>query len=109
MPYYMIQAAYSTEAWASQVAKPQNRLEQLEPVFTRLGGSIESVYFTFGDYDIVAIAQFPDNKAAAALSLAASSSGSVKSLKTTPLMTIEEGVDAMRQAGGSGYKPPVSG
>ena len=108
MAYYMIQAAYSTEAWASQVASPQNRLEQLEPVFSRIGGSIESAYFTYGDYDIVANAQLPDNTAAAALSLAAASSGSVKSLKTTPLMTIEEGVDAMRQAGGSGYRPPES-
>lgn len=104
----MIQAAYSTEAWASQVTNPQNRLEQLEPVLARLGGSIESAYFTFGEYDIVAITQFPDNRAAAALSMAAASSGSVKNLKTTPLMTIEEGVEAMGQAGGSGYSAPGS-
>lgn len=108
MPHYMIQASYSSEAWASQVSEPQNRLDQLKPVFERLGGSIKSVYFTFGEYDIVAIAEFPDNQAAAALSLAASASGSVKTLRTTPLMTIEEGVDAMRQAGSSGYRPPGS-
>jgi hypothetical protein len=27
-------------------------------------------------------------------------------IKTTPLLSIEEGVDAMKQAGTIGYKPP---
>ena len=43
---------------------------------------------------------------AASLSLAFSAGGSVKAVKTTPLMTVEEGVEAMRKAGGTGYQPP---
>lgn len=32
--------------------------------------------------------------------------GSVKSTKTTPLLTLQEGMDAMNKAGGSSYEPP---
>ena len=66
----------------------------------------ESFYLAFGDYDVVAVCEFPDNASAAAFSLAAASGGSVKAFKTTPLLTPNEGIDAMKKAGGSGYKPP---
>ena len=39
---------------------------------------------------------------------AAYTGGAVKGIKTTPLMTIEEGIEAMRKAGGSTYSPPGS-
>ena len=106
MPYYLVQAAYSGDAWGAQIVNPQNRLDQLRPVIDRLGGSFNEAYYSFGDYDIVAIVQFPDNASAAALSLAASAGGAVKAFKTTPLMTMDEGIEAMKKAGGAGYRPP---
>jgi uncharacterized protein with GYD domain len=72
----------------------------------KLGGRIEAAYYAFGDYDLVLIANMPDNVGAAALSIAAAAGGSVKSIKTTPLMSIREGLRAMRQAKRSGYTPP---
>jgi len=30
----------------------------------------------------------------------------VKAFKTTPLLSVEEGVEAMRKAQGAGYRPP---
>jgi len=71
-----------------------------------LGGRIESAYYAFGEYDVVGIMEMPDNVSAAALSLAASAGGAMKAIKTIPLMTIEEGIEAMRKAAGSGYRPP---
>jgi uncharacterized protein with GYD domain len=50
----------------------------------RLGGKLEGYWIAFGDYDSVVIAQVPDNICAAALSLAASAGGALKSIKTTP-------------------------
>jgi hypothetical protein len=44
--------------------------------------------------------------ASAAFSISVSSTGSVKALKTTPLMSMAESVDAMKKAGGSAYQPP---
>ena len=105
MPRYMYEVAYTPEAWAALVQKPQDRIEAIRPAIRKLGGKIETAYFAFGDYDIVAIANMPDNVSAAAFSLAVSAGGSVKSIRTTPLMTIREGMRAMRQAKRSTYTP----
>ena len=106
MPYYMIQGAYTSEAWATQIANPQNRIDIVRPVFEKLGGRIESAYFAFGEYDVVIIAECPDDISAAAVSVTINAGGAFKIGKTTPLMTIEEGIEVMRKAGSAGYRPP---
>jgi uncharacterized protein with GYD domain len=75
-------------------------------VIERLGGRLESAYLSFGDYDVVVIAEMPDHASAAAFSLATSAGGALKAIKTTPLLSIEEGLEAMRKAAGAGYHPP---
>ncbi len=106
MPKYMYQVSYTSESWATQLGSPQDREQQIGQVVQRLGGRLESFYYTFGDYDLVLIADFPDNESAAAISLAATSGGAVKSIKTTPLMTTSQGMEAMRKAAGAAYRPP---
>jgi len=88
------------------VSNPQNRIEVIRPVIERLGGRLESAYLSIGDYDVVVIAEMPDSISAAAFSLATSAGGALKAIKTTPLLTIEEGMEAMKKAAGAGYRPP---
>lgn len=106
MPYYLIQAAYTSEAWSTQVSNPQNVQDRIRPALEEFGGTWELGFYSFGEYDVVLIAQFPDNASAAAFSMAVSSGGAAKAFKTTPLMTIDEGMGAMRRAGGSNYRAP---
>ena len=108
MAYYMLQVAYTREAWAKQIKNPANVVSRVKPLAKALGGSIESTYYTFGDYDLVVIVQAPDNINAAAFSLVASAGGAVKAFKTTPLLTVEEGMAAMKKAKAtrSKYRPP---
>ncbi|MCH8815986.1 MAG: GYD domain-containing protein [Chloroflexi bacterium] len=106
MPLYMLEVAYTPEAWATMVKKPQDRVEAVRPVVRKLGGKIDSAYFAFGDYDLIAIVNMPDNVSVAAFSIAASAGGSIKAIKTTPLMTVREGIQAMRKAKRSTYEPP---
>jgi hypothetical protein len=47
----------------------------------------------------------PDNISLASLALAAAAGGSLKSVKTTPLMSIADGLAALKKAGTSGYTP----
>ena len=110
MPPYLVQVSYTPEAWAAQLANPQDRRAIVRPLFDRLGGRIETAYYAFGPYDIVLIADLPDNRSAAALALTLTASGAVKALQTTPLLPIEEGVAAMRQAAATGsvYAPPLT-
>ena len=106
MAYYLIQVTYTPEAWAAMMKNPQNRRSAIQPVIEKLGGSIEGSWFAFGDHDGVAIVNMPDNISIAAFAVASSSSGALKSFKTTPLMTNEEAMDAMTKAGACGYQPP---
>ncbi|MGH9024875.1 MAG: GYD domain-containing protein [Acidimicrobiia bacterium] len=106
MPYYMLQVGYTSEAWATMAKHPQDRAEAVRPAIESLGGSVEGAWICFGEYDLVAIVQFPDNVASAAFSIAAAGAGALSTIKTTPLMTMDEGVEAMNQAAGTGLKPP---
>jgi uncharacterized protein with GYD domain len=106
MPQYLLQAAYTTDAWAAMVKNPQDRLEAVRPVIEKLGGKIDGGWLSFGEYDVAVVCQMPNNVSAAAFSMAAAAGGAVKALKTTPLMSMEEALEAMRKAGGAGYRPP---
>ena len=110
MATYMFQFSYAVEAIKGMVAKPQNRREAAESVVAAAGGRILDMYFCFGDYDGVAIAEFPSNVDVAAASLAISSSGGFSNVKTTVLITMEESVKAMDKAGAvrATYAPPGS-
>ena len=107
MPHYLVQTAYTPEACAAMAKSPQDRLEAVRAVVERLGGKLLSMYMAFGEYDIVGVAEMPDNVSAAAFSLAVSAGGAVRTVKTTPLMTMQEGVEAFRKAGQAGYRPPA--
>jgi uncharacterized protein with GYD domain len=111
MALYLLQVTYTPEAWAAQLKSPQDRTKVVAPLLEQLGGRFVNTYFAFGDYDIVAVLELPDNVSAAAASLAISAGGAVKAIKTTPLMAIEEGLQAMRKAAAAGaaYRPPTAG
>jgi hypothetical protein len=66
MAYYLIQAAYTPEAWAKMVKSPQDRKAAIAPMIEKLGGRLESFWMSFGDYDAHVILQAPDNVTAAA-------------------------------------------
>jgi uncharacterized protein with GYD domain len=106
MALSLLQVADTPEAWAVQLHNPLDRREAVSPVVERLGGYIESAYYAFGDYDAILIIEMPDQVSAAAFSLAASAGRAVKAIKTTPLLTIEDGIAAMQKAAGAGYRPP---
>ena len=108
MSTYLIQASYTAEAWAALVQNPQDRAEVIRPAVEALGGSLVCSYLAFGDSDAVAIVELPDNVSIAAFSIAAAAGGGVKSLKTTPLLSPDEGVEALRKASDVSYTPPGS-
>jgi uncharacterized protein with GYD domain len=101
MAYYLLQVAYTPQAWAAMIKKPHVRLEGLRPLLERLGGKLDGGWLAFGEYDAVLICQLPDHASAAALAMAASAEGAIKAIKTTPLMTVEESLDALQKAAGT--------
>jgi len=106
MAHYLYQGAYTSDALKTLIKKPLNRFDVVREVVEKLGGSIEGGWFSFGEYDVVLILEMPDNVSAAALSLAFAAGGAISG-KTTPLLTQQEGIAAMKRAASSGYRPPV--
>jgi uncharacterized protein with GYD domain len=104
MSHYLIQVAYTPEGWQTLVKNPQNRVEAVRPAVEKLGGRIENAWYSFGDYDVTLILQMPDNVSAAALSIAFAAGGALKTVKTTPLLSATEALEAMKRAGGAGYR-----
>jgi uncharacterized protein with GYD domain len=105
MASYLVQVSYTSEALSALIAKPQDRAGHISKVIENLGGKSIGSWLAFGDYDLVMIIEMPNNVNAAALALAAAAGGSCKTVKTTPLLTIGQGLSALRKAGKSGYKP----
>jgi uncharacterized protein with GYD domain len=108
MPLYMYQAAYTPESWAAQVKNPQNRVETVGPQLCQaVGGKFVGGWLCFGDYDLVLIADVPDNESMAAVALGVAAGGAIKASKTTVLMTGTEGEGALKKADAvaKAYKP----
>jgi uncharacterized protein with GYD domain len=104
MSSYLIQVSYSTEALRSLIKNPENRSEVVRKSVEKLGGKLVGLWLSFGDYDVVVVAEMPDNVKAAALAMAVAAGGTAKSVKTTPLLSVEEGLAALKKAGNTGYK-----
>lgn len=90
MPKYLVQGSYSADG-AKGLLKDggSKRRTAVETMAKGFGGRVESFYYAFGDTDVYAIVEVPDNVTAAAVSLAVNASG-VVSLKLTQLLTAEE-------------------
>ncbi|MDQ6663035.1 MAG: hypothetical protein M3Z23_01420 [Acidobacteriota bacterium] len=50
----------------------------------------------------------PDSVAAAAFAIAVAAGGACKHVKTTPLLTVSEGTEAMKKAATCGYQPALA-
>jgi uncharacterized protein with GYD domain len=106
MAYYLFQGAYTAEALARLVKKPQNRIEIVTKAVEKLGGRVIGGWFCFGEYDVVLISELPDNTSAAAFAVAAAAGGALKANKTTPLLSPDEMIQMLNKAGKTAYSPP---
>lgn len=90
MALYFWQASY-TASGVQGLRKDGGtaRKKAVEQMIQKAGGRLHSLYFAFGEADVLGVAEFPDVATAAAVSLAVNSSGAVQ-FRTTPLITPEE-------------------
>ncbi|HXY76917.1 MAG TPA: GYD domain-containing protein [Steroidobacteraceae bacterium] len=90
MAKFLIEAAYTTEGLrALQKDKASGRKQAVAKALESLDGKLEAFYFSLGEHDVIAIADLPDAASAAAMALAVSASGLVRT-KTTALLSVEE-------------------
>lgn len=110
MAHYLIEVGYTPQSWNTQIDSSANVVDRITPAVKAAKGKIESIYYAFGDADLVGIIDFPTPEDAAGFALAVTSSGALRSFKTTPLLTVEQGIASMRRAAEirKKYAPPVT-
>jgi uncharacterized protein with GYD domain len=97
MPKFLFEARYTAEgAKGLEKEGGASRREAVKRHLRELGGTLECMYFAFGDVDVYSIVDLPDLASAAALSLAVNKSGAI-STKTVVLLTPEEFDQASRK------------
>jgi uncharacterized protein with GYD domain len=96
------------ESVAGAMRAPTDRAAVLRESLRSVGGSLDAYYWMFGDYDGFVIADVPDNAAAAAMSLAVSSTGAFGHVTTAPLFSSEELTGILGRAADAvgSYTPP---
>lgn len=106
MAKFLVKASYTTEgAKGIQGAGGTSRRDAVARMAEGLGGRLESFYFAFGETDAYVVLDLPDNRTAAAASIAVSSAGGATS-EVVVLLTPED-VDEAAQLSVD-YRPPGS-
>jgi uncharacterized protein with GYD domain len=104
VPKYMIQASYVGEGLKGLLKEGgTKRRETVAKVIEGMGGTLESFYYAFGDYDVVGVAEMPDNVSSVAFSMMINASGAINA-KTIVLLTPEEIDQATKKT--VDYRPP---
>jgi uncharacterized protein with GYD domain len=104
MPKYLFQARYAGEGVKGLLKDGgTSRRAAVEKLVESLGGTLEALYYAFGESDVYAVGEFPDNATAAACALTIGASG-LGTISTTVLMTPEEVDEAAKKT--PIYRPP---
>lgn len=96
MPTYVTLLNYTQQGISTIEASP-DRVEAAKELAEDLGGEVKHFYLTFGGYDGVAIAEFPDDETAAqyALTLGKAGNATTETLKGFTHEEFEEMVDGL--------------
>jgi uncharacterized protein with GYD domain len=93
MPKYLVQGNYVGEGVKGLLKEGgTGRRAAVEKAAKSVGGTLEAIYYAFGDTDVFVILDIPDHASMTAISLMVNATGAITA-KTTVLMTPEE-VDA---------------
>lgn len=85
MPTYIHLTSYTGQG-VQNITDSPDRLEAAKELAASLNGEFKHFFLTFGQYDIVAVTEFPDDETAAQFSLGVASEGAVttETLKAFP-------------------------
>jgi uncharacterized protein with GYD domain len=104
--FYLTRFSYTPETWARLMKNPEDRRNAARQYIESVNGKLHGFWYAFGAYDGYCIWEAPDNVSMAAVGLAITGGGALSKFETTPLLTVEETLDALRRAQKVGYRQP---
>ena len=108
MALYLTRFSYTPATWARLMQNPEDRRDAARKYIESVGGKLHGFWYGFGSFDGYNLWEAPDNVAMAAVAIAISGGGALSSIETTPLLTVEETLDALGRARAVSYRPPGS-
>jgi uncharacterized protein with GYD domain len=108
MAKFAVFFGYKPETWEQMLKTPGDRTAAVRDLESGVGGSMEALYFMFGDRDGFVVVDVPDAEAAAALAVAGSSTGAFSQLETRQLVAPEDLPSVLEKAARARetYRPP---
>lgn len=104
MGKYLVQANYVGDGVKGLLSEGgSRRRDAARASVESVGGTLDEMYYAFGDTDVYGVCEFPDEASATSFSLMVNASGAV-TVSMTPLMTPED-LDAAAAKTPS-YRPP---
>ena len=106
MSMYLTRFSYTPETWARLTQKPEDRRAAASKYVESVGGKLHGFWYAFGSHDGFTLWEAPDNVAMAAVAIALGGGGALARVETTPLLTVEETLEALGRAQSIGYRKP---
>jgi uncharacterized protein with GYD domain len=78
MPTYISLLRYTQQGITAAKNAPE-RIDAAKEAYRKAGGDFKAIYLTMGQYDLVAIAEMPNDEAVARMALVLSAQGNVRS------------------------------
>jgi uncharacterized protein with GYD domain len=98
MCYYCHQVSFTSDAWMRATQNPEDRFEAIRVPIENLGGIFRAAFFTTGNFDVLAITEFPNTVSPEAIAVAFADGGAVANILTTPLLTAAEMIELRKRA-----------
>lgn len=106
MALYMTRFSYTPETWARLTQNPEDRRDAARTYIESVGGKLHGFWYAFGEFDGYTLWEAPDNVSMAAVALAIGGGGALSKIETTPLLSVEETLEALGRARSIGYRRP---
>jgi uncharacterized protein with GYD domain len=106
MGMFLTRFSYTPETWARLTRNPEDRRDAARKYIESVGGKLHGFWYALGAYDGYNLWEAPDDVSMAAVAIAISGGGALSKFETTPLLTVEETLEALRRAQSVVYRPP---
>jgi len=106
MALYLTRFSYGSETWARLMRNPEDRRDAARSYIEAVGGQLHGFWYAFGEHDGYTLWEAPDNVSMAAVAIALGAGGALTRVETTPLLTVEETLEALGRAASIGYRKP---
>ena len=103
---YLTRFSYTPETWARLRENPEDRRGAARQYIEAVGGSLHGFWYAFGEYDAYTLWEAPDNVSMAAVAVSIAGGGALSKFETTPLLTVEEALEALGKSSQIQYRAP---